>query len=189
MDRSRKLAPQQWLRTSAGTQAQVSAVRHHAAQAVVHNLTVADIHTYYVVAGTAPVLVHNIGCGDFLKKKEGDDPDTVRHNNLVEERWRHTFDSHGHEWFGYPDRESIPKDRIPLLRKECEDLVEDAEPRLRAALRAAGTGEQVRWRRGTFYSGWFLAEAEAREVFTARWADASTLVGEVLQNRPDAGAA
>ncbi|MET8283613.1 polymorphic toxin-type HINT domain-containing protein [Micromonospora sp. NPDC005174] len=28
-----------------------------------YNLTVADIHTYYVVAGNTPVLVHNTGCG------------------------------------------------------------------------------------------------------------------------------
>jgi hypothetical protein len=27
------------------------------------NLTVADIHTYYVLAGNTPVLVHNDGCG------------------------------------------------------------------------------------------------------------------------------
>jgi Pretoxin HINT domain len=28
-----------------------------------YNLTVADTHTYYVVAGTTPALVHNTGCG------------------------------------------------------------------------------------------------------------------------------
>jgi len=28
-----------------------------------YNLTVADLHTYYVLAGTTPVLVHNTGCG------------------------------------------------------------------------------------------------------------------------------
>ena len=29
----------------------------------VHNFTVADTHTYYVLVGKAPVLVHNSGCG------------------------------------------------------------------------------------------------------------------------------
>jgi hypothetical protein len=53
------LAPQQWLRTSAGTHAQITAIRHHAANTRVHNLAIADIHTYYVVAGAEPVLVHN----------------------------------------------------------------------------------------------------------------------------------
>jgi hypothetical protein len=56
-----KLSPQQWLRTSAGTHVQSSAIRHHAANARVHNLTVADTHTYYVIAGSAPILVHNCG--------------------------------------------------------------------------------------------------------------------------------
>jgi hypothetical protein len=49
----------QWLRTSAGTWVQVSAVAKRAAETKVHNLTVADFHSYYVVAGGTPVLVHN----------------------------------------------------------------------------------------------------------------------------------
>jgi RHS repeat-associated protein len=48
-----------WLRTSAGTWVQVTAVERGTRTATVHNLTVADIHTYYVLAGHAPVLVHN----------------------------------------------------------------------------------------------------------------------------------
>ncbi|NMO56350.1 sugar-binding protein [Actinoplanes sp. TBRC 11911] len=54
----------EWLRTSAGTYVQVSAIeRWTAPQARVHNLTVSDVHTYYVLAGIAPVLVHN--CEDM----------------------------------------------------------------------------------------------------------------------------
>ncbi len=51
----------QWLRTSAGTLVQVAAVQRWTQTAPVHNLTVDDIHTYYVVAGNTPVLVHNCG--------------------------------------------------------------------------------------------------------------------------------
>ncbi|KPI04195.1 RHS repeat-associated core domain containing protein-containing protein [Actinobacteria bacterium OK074] len=52
----------EWLRTSAGTYVQVTAVeRWTTLRAVVHNLTVSDLHTYYVVAGGASVLVHNCG--------------------------------------------------------------------------------------------------------------------------------
>ncbi|SEE21224.1 intein N-terminal splicing region/RHS repeat-associated core domain-containing protein [Streptomyces sp. 3213] len=52
----------EWLRTSAGTYVQITAVeRWTALDATVHNLTVAMLHTYYVVAGAAPVLVHNCG--------------------------------------------------------------------------------------------------------------------------------
>ncbi|MGW1468886.1 polymorphic toxin-type HINT domain-containing protein, partial [Streptomyces sp. NPDC002308] len=50
----------EWLRTSAGTYAQIAAIdRWTAPDATVHNLTVNDLHTYYVLAGAAPVLVHN----------------------------------------------------------------------------------------------------------------------------------
>ncbi|GHE45309.1 hypothetical protein GCM10018785_13740 [Streptomyces longispororuber] len=53
------LRPGQWLRTSAGTHVQITAVARWTQQAAVHNLTVADLHTYYVAAGATPVLVHN----------------------------------------------------------------------------------------------------------------------------------
>ncbi|MCH0568561.1 ricin-type beta-trefoil lectin domain protein [Streptomyces sp. MUM 136J] len=50
----------EWLRTSAGTYVQITAVDRWTAQtATVHNLTVGDVHTYYVLAGNTPVLVHN----------------------------------------------------------------------------------------------------------------------------------
>jgi RHS repeat-associated protein len=52
----------EWLRTSAGTYVQITAIeRWTVLQATVHNLTVANIHTYYVMAGDQPVLVHNCG--------------------------------------------------------------------------------------------------------------------------------
>jgi hypothetical protein len=54
-----KLAPGQWLRTSAGTYVQVTAVAARTGQATVHNLAVADLHTYHVLTGRVPVLVHN----------------------------------------------------------------------------------------------------------------------------------
>ncbi|MGW1642561.1 polymorphic toxin-type HINT domain-containing protein [Streptomyces lavendulae] len=52
----------QWLRVSSGTRVQISEIkRSTSSDATVHNLTVADLHTYYVLAGAAPVLVHNCG--------------------------------------------------------------------------------------------------------------------------------
>ncbi|UGY92782.1 pre-toxin TG domain-containing protein [Streptomyces gobiensis] len=49
-----------WLRTSAGTLAQITGVKAWTApRQQVHNLTVAGLHTYYVLAGDSPVLVHN----------------------------------------------------------------------------------------------------------------------------------
>lgn len=43
----------------------------------VHNLTVANTHTYYVLAGAIPVLVHNTGpfCGvDFNDPTASESP-------------------------------------------------------------------------------------------------------------------
>ena len=56
------LRPGQWLQTGSGTWVQITAVeRWTTPRVTVHNLTVANTHTYYVVAGTTSVLVHNCG--------------------------------------------------------------------------------------------------------------------------------
>jgi len=39
-----------------------------------HNLTVSAIHTYYVLAGSTPVLVHNAGCGPTYENPGHHDP-------------------------------------------------------------------------------------------------------------------
>ncbi|WP_328876324.1 polymorphic toxin-type HINT domain-containing protein [Streptomyces sp. NBC_00287] len=69
----------QWLHTSAGTYVQITAIERWTTQkATVHNLTVSDLHTYYVLAGTASVLVHNCnGATLELKYKEGWDDDQI----------------------------------------------------------------------------------------------------------------
>ncbi|MFB9472057.1 polymorphic toxin-type HINT domain-containing protein [Nonomuraea salmonea] len=48
-----------WLQTSAGTYVQITAIAHRTATQRVHNLTVEDLHTYHVVAGSQAILVHN----------------------------------------------------------------------------------------------------------------------------------
>ncbi|AUG75954.1 hypothetical protein CFP65_1037 [Kitasatospora sp. MMS16-BH015] len=47
------------LRASSGATAEVISLVHHDWTMVAYNLTVADVHTYYVLAGETPVLVHN----------------------------------------------------------------------------------------------------------------------------------
>lgn len=49
------------LRTLSGQPATVTAVRNYLGHAITYNLTVANLHTYYVVAGSVSVLVHNSG--------------------------------------------------------------------------------------------------------------------------------
>lgn len=57
--RAAALKPGDQLRLPDGSRVRVIAVVAHGVIAGVHNLTVADVHTYYVLAGTTPVLVHN----------------------------------------------------------------------------------------------------------------------------------
>ncbi|MFE7043283.1 polymorphic toxin-type HINT domain-containing protein [Streptomyces atratus] len=85
----------QWLRTSAGTLVQISAVKRWTApDETVHNLTVADLHTYYVLAGATPVLVHN--CGGRVVDMHGSDianPDVLasrllEHTNTALSEWK-----------------------------------------------------------------------------------------------------
>ncbi|WP_285390640.1 polymorphic toxin-type HINT domain-containing protein [Streptomyces sp. RKAG337] len=56
------LKPGMNLHTPKGDRVTVEAVRHFDKRQRTHDLTVAGIHTYYVLAGATPVLVHN--CGD-----------------------------------------------------------------------------------------------------------------------------
>ena len=50
------------LQSTAGAQATVSGVHSHVGPIVTYDLTIDGLHTYYVVAGKTPVLVHNANC-------------------------------------------------------------------------------------------------------------------------------
>ncbi|GAA3312768.1 polymorphic toxin-type HINT domain-containing protein [Nonomuraea dietziae] len=57
------LEPGQWLQTSAGANVQITAVtRRLPLNERVHNLTIADLHTYHVGVGAVDALVHNEVC-------------------------------------------------------------------------------------------------------------------------------
>jgi RHS repeat-associated protein len=65
------LRPGQVLQTATGTQVPVTAVKRWTVlQSKVHNLTIDDLHTYYVLAGATPVLVHNDSGFDWEKELE-----------------------------------------------------------------------------------------------------------------------
>lgn len=57
-----ELTPGHDLETDRNKHVTVTAVRHVPGTADMHNLTVAQLHTYYVLAGATPVLAHNT-CG------------------------------------------------------------------------------------------------------------------------------
>ncbi|MEU5788768.1 HNH/endonuclease VII fold putative polymorphic toxin [Micromonospora purpureochromogenes] len=56
------LQPTEWLKTATGVVVTVAEVHNFRGQQTMRDLTVSDVHTYYVIAGKTPVLVHN--CGD-----------------------------------------------------------------------------------------------------------------------------
>ncbi|MFI7578687.1 ricin-type beta-trefoil lectin domain protein [Micromonospora sp. NPDC049497] len=59
------LIPGHHLRTDDGDTATVTAVRSYLGGTTMHDLTVTETHTYYVIAGTEPVLVHNVNPGCY----------------------------------------------------------------------------------------------------------------------------
>ncbi|MFF3068611.1 RHS repeat-associated core domain-containing protein [Kitasatospora sp. NPDC057936] len=58
------LTPGEHLRQPNGATLTIQAVRNYPYAVTTHNLTVNFLHTYYVLAGTTPVLVHNCGEAD-----------------------------------------------------------------------------------------------------------------------------
>ncbi|WUX48860.1 Hint domain-containing protein [Streptomyces sp. NBC_01435] len=58
----------QWLQTRSGTWVQISDAKYRVQSTKVYNLTVDDLHTYYVLAGETSVLVHNAGCDEWAAK-------------------------------------------------------------------------------------------------------------------------
>ncbi|MFC0529062.1 polymorphic toxin-type HINT domain-containing protein [Phytohabitans kaempferiae] len=76
------LRPGDELLTPDGARVRVIDIHAYSAIATVHNLTVANIHTYYVVAGDSPVLVHNANgtCGPV-------DPRPKFRKETVERAW------------------------------------------------------------------------------------------------------
>ncbi|MFI9719701.1 polymorphic toxin-type HINT domain-containing protein [Streptomyces sp. NPDC052396] len=69
-----ELRPGSRLRTEKGEFLRVRATRHFVKRQRTHDLTVSGVHTYYVLAGKTPVLVHNVNCGPSLKDLQKDCP-------------------------------------------------------------------------------------------------------------------
>jgi pretoxin HINT domain-containing protein len=59
-----QLKPGMTLRTAKGDTVIVTANRPYVTHARTYNLTIENLHTYYVFAGSTPVLVHN-SCGPY----------------------------------------------------------------------------------------------------------------------------
>lgn len=70
------LKPGMTLRTPSGATVKVQGVRHFERRQRTHDLTVNGIHTYYVLAGATPVLVHNSNCTVY--RTQTSHPDSQR---------------------------------------------------------------------------------------------------------------
>ncbi|MEU8702411.1 polymorphic toxin-type HINT domain-containing protein [Streptomyces sp. NPDC048680] len=91
----------EWLQTSAGTWVQVTAVKHRTESTAVYNLTVDDLHTYYVLAGETPVLVHNSNCpGVGRDLIGGQEQFHIIHGDRT---------GGGHKWPGQPGKTVFPR--------------------------------------------------------------------------------
>ncbi|MFE7401759.1 polymorphic toxin-type HINT domain-containing protein [Streptomyces sp. NPDC057557] len=64
------LEPGMTLRTASGTTAKVASSLHYEDRKQTYNLTVEGVHTYYVLAGQTPVLVHNSNCPTASKYED-----------------------------------------------------------------------------------------------------------------------
>jgi hypothetical protein len=60
------------LQQADGKPAVVESVRLYHATAITYNLTISGLHTYYVLAGDAPVLVHNSNCNSLTRAQADD---------------------------------------------------------------------------------------------------------------------
>ncbi len=116
----------QWLQTGAGTQVQITAVeRWTSAGATVHNLTVGNTHTYYVVAGAAPVLVHN--CGDSVVLGVGE------HSDALAASRRSAGDSAAHT-FNDSNYGDVAENGLPAWMNGVQDAVGSSSTRLTVTL-------------------------------------------------------
>lgn len=59
------------LDTPSNGHATIIATKHYTAIQTTYNLTVNVVHTYYVVAGDTPILVHNSSCPRFVADSKG----------------------------------------------------------------------------------------------------------------------
>ncbi|MFF3911113.1 polymorphic toxin-type HINT domain-containing protein, partial [Streptomyces sp. NPDC001848] len=117
--KARDLRPGSTLLTNDGSTVRVQTNRAFDQRVRTYNLTVESFHTYYVLAGSTPVLVHNAGCDEFaakLQKKMGGEIWTITPKDrlpslgdykLANESWgHHTFlvkDDRVYDQFTGPD--------------------------------------------------------------------------------------
>ncbi|MFD3997172.1 polymorphic toxin-type HINT domain-containing protein [Streptomyces sp. NPDC058583] len=111
-----EIKPGMTLRTNHGTTATVQAARGYAAKLDTYNLTIADLHTYYVLAGATPVLVHNsTPCGPDL--------DALSQSGMRPAKGNTTHA--GREYQKHMNRGDLPVVPGKQLKSAGQDLLDD----------------------------------------------------------------
>lgn len=110
-----ELSPGTELRTPQGATAKLTAVRHFTKQQRTHDLTIAGTHTYYVLAGETPVLVHNSGgCPDL---------DALSQSGMRPAKGKTTHA--GREYQKHMNRGDLPVVPGKELKTAGQDLLDD----------------------------------------------------------------
>ncbi|WP_457456044.1 polymorphic toxin-type HINT domain-containing protein [Streptomyces sp. TE5632] len=107
-----------------------------------YNLTVDDLHTYYVLAGETPILVHNANCGigDALKGwntryyQMGD-----QHLRLTKERMRHILERHHPAYRKGPDKATQTNFRKTMSIQDVEGAIRSVAQQNRGLISSRGT--------------------------------------------------
>ncbi len=151
------LEPGTWLRTSTGTWPQTTATdTRTVADQQVHNLTINDLHTYYVLTGSTEVLVHNQNNGNPCNLP----PQKIRNKSL-----NHSFDRHAEQWFG---REVTKGAKI----EEWRSLIE----------RASNNKNVVSWRSGGKQTNAYLSKIDGK-WFAAQYDKQGNFVTDFMPNQ------
>ncbi|MFM9449407.1 polymorphic toxin-type HINT domain-containing protein [Streptomyces acidiscabies] len=146
------------LRTNDGTSVVVEGNRPFQKTARTYNLTVDDLHTYYVLAGKTPVLVHNASCNVAEARR-------LQAKLAAEElagAEGHAFQKHVVEQGEFPGIKT---------RQQFADMIQDVV--LNGERRVGGGGRSAYWRNGVIVirnpnardGGTVFAPREGREYF------------------------
>ncbi|SHI10788.1 intein C-terminal splicing region/RHS repeat-associated core domain-containing protein [Streptomyces sp. 3214.6] len=98
-----RLTPGHTLKSADDSQVTLSGVLSRPGVADMYNLTVADIHTYYVVAGSTPILVHNSSCPRFIADSSGNIVELPQVKSTIskQKQDRHILGGNGYRGGGY----------------------------------------------------------------------------------------
>ncbi|MFD9082463.1 polymorphic toxin-type HINT domain-containing protein [Streptomyces erythrochromogenes] len=96
-----EFVPGEQLRKPDGTTLTVQTARNYPFAVTTHNLTVDDFHTYYVLAGATPVLVHN--CGGEATVHLANYPDGRQHALITVRDGDEVLSTHQYGSLGNPD--------------------------------------------------------------------------------------